>query len=408
MDNTLHNICRVVTGFENDTFVGIKVENGIPKVTFPIGYNLSSDEKGLREDIFLLIGTLKKYRYREKELGTTIFSDIESNTLPIFAYQRMIQRYFDYGTYTEYEVTYKPDKTGRINWAKTIKNIKPIIQGTNAVYTDFIIRDSSAKEHTLIAEIFQYCVYISFQKIGWLYSQKKFVKPRIKYNQKLFIGAIREKLNVSYSDKDKELFNDMLTIVSDIGSDKDIFNNCSYGTYSFEYVWEKLIDTTFGIKNKQEYFPKTKWTLHQKGIQKENHCLEPDTILIQNDTIYVIDAKYYKYGVTGIPSHLPDTSSVQKQITYGEYIHTYMNIPPEQIYNAFLMPANLEKGTFQSPDKIEFIGIATSDWKQNKYPYEQVAGILIDTKFLMSNHTNRNLLKRELSSKISYNIINKE
>ena len=285
MDNTLNTICRVVTGFEGDTFIGIKIENGTPEVTFPIGYNLSNDDKGLREDIFLLITTLKKYRYREKELGTTIFSDAESNTLPIFAYQTMIQRYFDYGTYTEYEVTYKPDKKGRINWAKTIKNIKPIIQGTNAVYTDFIIRDSSAKEHTLIAEIFQYCVYISFQRIGWLYSQKKFVKPRIKYNQKLFIGAIREKLNVSYSDKDKELFNDMLTIVSDIGSDKDIFSNYSYGTYSFEYVWEKLIDTTFGIKNKQEYFPKTKWTLQQKGIQKENHCLEPDTILIQDDSL---------------------------------------------------------------------------------------------------------------------------
>jgi len=404
MDNTLNTICRVVTGFEGDTFIGIKVENGTPEVTFPIGYNLSNDDKGLREDIFLLITTLKKYRYREKELGTTIFSDTESNTLPIFAYQRMIQRYFDYGTYTEYEVTYKPDKKGRINWAKTIKNIKPIIQGTNAVYTDFIIRDSSAKEHTLIAEIFQYCVYISFQKIGWLYSQKKFVKPRIKYNQKLFIGAIREKLNVSYSDKDKELFNDMLTIVSDIGSDKDIFSNYSYGTYSFEYVWEKLIDSTFGIKNKQEYFPKTKWTLQHKGIQKENHCLEPDTILIQNDTIYVIDAKYYKYGVTGIPSHLPDTSSVQKQITYGEYIHTYMGISPDRIYNAFLMPANLEKGISKDTDKIVFIGVATSDWKQNNYPYEHVAGILIDTKFLMLSNNNKQNIKDLLCQRIKTNI----
>ena len=31
----------------------------------------------------------------------------------------------------------------------------------------------------------------------------------------------------------------------------------------------------------------------------------------------------YKYGWTGIPEHLPNGSSINKQITYGEYLEKY-------------------------------------------------------------------------------------
>ena len=32
------------------------------------------------------------------------------------------------------------------------------------------------------------------------------------------------------------------------------------------------------------------------------------------------DAKYYKYGWTQLPKDLPSSSSINKQISYGEYI----------------------------------------------------------------------------------------
>lgn len=405
MNNTLKQFCSVSSGFEGDRFVGIKFHDGIPEVHFPLGFSLSEKENDIRNDVFLLIKTLKTFASKDKQFGMTVFSNEEASALPISAYQRMIQRYLDYGSYIEYENTHKIAKRGRINWGRTIKNIKPLIQGSSAVYTDFVVRDSNINEHTLIAEIFQYCVYISFERIGWIYSQRNFAKPRIKYNQKLFLNAIAEKMSTTYSDKDKELLVDMSSIIADVGDDKDIYKNYTYGTFEFEYVWEKLIDVAYGIANKSDFFPKTKWVLFESHQNKENHCLEPDTIMRSGEDILVLDAKYYRYGVTRNPGHLPDTSSIQKQITYGEYIHTYLKVPAERIYNAFVLPANISsKESASVTTNLMFAGVGLSEWKNNAYPYERVACILLDTKHLMRNYTNRSLLKGEMAGIIINNI----
>ena len=47
----------------------------------------------------------------------------------------------------------------------------------------------------------------------------------------------------------------MLAII-DFEGDKDSDKNYRYGTYRFEYIWEKMIDKVFGIENKAELFPK--------------------------------------------------------------------------------------------------------------------------------------------------------
>ena len=45
--NTLFDRCRVNTNIENDVFVGIQKKDDYYEVDFPLGYHLSSDEKGL-------------------------------------------------------------------------------------------------------------------------------------------------------------------------------------------------------------------------------------------------------------------------------------------------------------------------------------------------------------------------
>ena len=36
--------------------------------------------------------------------------------------------------------------------------------------------------------------------------------------------------------------------------------------------------------------------------------------------IFVLDSKYYRYGATKNPNHLPDSASVVKQLAYADYI----------------------------------------------------------------------------------------
>ena len=45
-----------------------------------------------------------------------------------------------------------------------------------------------------------------------------------------------------------------------------------------------------GISDKQRYFPKTKWKLAHSGKECDNSKLEPDTIMLYNNNIYVLDA----------------------------------------------------------------------------------------------------------------------
>ena len=59
--NTLFDRCRVNTNIENDVFVGIQKKDDYYEVDFPLGYHLSSDEKGLRKDILSLMNVLARY-----------------------------------------------------------------------------------------------------------------------------------------------------------------------------------------------------------------------------------------------------------------------------------------------------------------------------------------------------------
>ena len=57
----------------------------------------------------------------------------------------------------------------------------------------------------------------------------------------------------------------MLAII-DFEGDKDSDKNYRYGTYRFEYIWEKMIDKVFGIENKADYFPKQRGMLMEVNM----------------------------------------------------------------------------------------------------------------------------------------------
>ena len=103
-----------------------------------------------------------------------------------------------------------------------------------------------------------------------------------------------------------------------------------YGTNNFHHVWEQLVDFVYGEKDKEKFYPKVYWRLNgsSKAFEfdsEKRSSLRPDTIMItnrgnQNQKIFVLDSKYYRYGATKNPNHLPDSSSVVKQLAYAEYI----------------------------------------------------------------------------------------
>ena len=397
----LTKICSVSTGFDADRFVGIKMYNGKPQVHFPIGFQLSEQEPEIREDICLLLKILKTFHYKEERNIRPDRREPGADDFPIFAYQRMVLRFLNDGNYTEFENLYENGVRGKINWSRTIKKCNPSYTNNGPVYTEFMVKRNRPLNNSLIAQIYDYCVYCSFVHIGWLYTNKSFRKPKIKFNKNLFKAVVLEKLSSTNTDRSKELFSDMLSIIESQRDEVFQQKDYMYGTFEFEYVWEKLIDGAFGIKEKSLYFPRSYW--HVKGVQA-NRALEPDTIMIKGKNVYVLDGKYYKYGYTGSNSDLPNTSSIHKQITYGEYIDSNPGFSFEKIYNAFLLPGNLQKSEESHDKQMHYIGYAVSDWKQGDKLYEKIAGIVIDTKFLMSEYLSKDKLIKDLSEEIENNI----
>lgn len=392
--------CSVNTEFDN-TLVGIEYHHGNLQIHFPIGYRLSPEEDihGRRKDILLLISTF--IRNPVKQDATVAHESKKGDTgFPIQSYLYIIENFIRRGYYRETEAQYRESKTGKINWSRTIKKEKPMIQGNNLLYLNFITRHQQKKMDELITQVHKFCVYKSFFMMGWLFTSFLPPEPEIKENLKLFRSVVMNKITMTFNDEIRQLMKNML-VVLDYEEQHNHETDFEYGTRSFYHVWETMIDRVYGVPEsvKEDYCPKTYWRIGGKQFYKSP--LEPDSIMPYGKDIYILDAKYYKYGTTKNWFDLPDTSSIHKQITYGEYIDMNKKLhekygKPGKIYNAFILPYSSENGnSIAHIGELSLHGVAEarSEWKSNTKSYEFVEAILMDTKKLMELTVSRDASK---------------
>ncbi len=377
-DFSIRDKCKVNTNRDADTFVGIMCKDGEISVNFPLGFHISDDDRSLRKDMLLMLGAIESTIGHKLSEMSEVSECIDQTGFPIQAYLYIIKDYFERGYYIEREVEYNVSKRGKINWSRTIKTQRPVIQDDEVYYLDFMTKRNAVNENHIITLIHELCVYESFEKMGWLFTSTMPAKPRIKKNEKYFTAVLNDKLSRTFNDKNKTLFTNMMKVIKNMRDD-DSVTSFQYGTYRFEYVWESLIDRVYGIDEKADYFPKTTWKVN--GRLHDNASLEPDSIMIKGNDIYVLDAKYYKYGVTGWLADLPESTSINKQITYGEYV-ALNKASGRNVYNAFIMPFDAADSHW-NVSEIYAIGEATGNWRLNDKIYEHIQGILIDVKYLM-------------------------
>ena len=357
-----------------------------------------------------LIGVLSSLSdANESFIQTQKIAHKENVVFPIHAYLYLIKEFLTNGYYFEKEVIYTKSTNGKANWAKTARQVKPLLQDDSVFYTEFITRKIKHNENELISQIHQYCVWESFSKIGWLFSSFMPVRPRLKFNKNLFLSIIKTKLSQTFNEKTMLLFNYMIDVIEFLDKSGDS-KNFTYGTNEFEYIWENMVDSAFGEKNKTKYYPHCYWDIDGKEyssdqLEFKQSALRPDTIMItdkgtENQKTFVLDSKYYRYGESKQLNHLPMSGSIIKQIAYAEYIENKEKEGKlkhsKSIHNAFIMP-------FESKDSsinMKFVGSAYTDYKTGDKPYYKIRAILIDTKWLMENHNRNDKMIKELAELI--------
>lgn len=402
----LSKVC-VYGGKQSDEFVGIRYNDGLLKVFFPSGYSEPENHEEIeyRKDILNLVSVLSAYSKESKGVDENRLLNNEEVQFPIHAYIHVFNYFLNYGYYVEREPYYKKSSSGKINWSRTIKQIRPQISGDypneSVVYLDFITKRSNNNENEIISQIHKYCVYESYEKIGCLFGYFRPEKPHIPFNAKMFAAILKTKIAKTFNEKHILLFRNMLDIVCYMGL-KDDNRKASYGTTDFEYVWEGLIDRVFGIdkKAKKKYFPHCIWKIRGKededaeDVEEKRTALRPDTIMLSdlNDAvadIFVLDAKYYQYGEKREAKKLPGTGSIIKQIAYAEFIKTIRgndnSMPKGNIYNAFILPYSSDKD--KEGYALECFGHAECDWKnKDSETYNKIYGILLDVRSIMYKH----------------------
>ena len=421
---------------KDKSFVGIKIEDNRPKIYFPMGYRASKPSEDVcKRDFYQLIAVLN-----DKSLQSYFSEeDLKKSQLdfPFYAYLSVLQYYLDFGYFVESETIYKKGFSGKINWLRTIKRIKPQVvkdeEGHDqVVYLNLITRKTSYREDNLITLVHKFCVKEAAQLIGPLYgiSEDEVDEPELLFDYELFAEVIQDKIAATFNDKHLELFHAMLKMVRYLGNKENRGEDGSeneplFGVNTFAPVWEAMVDKIFGRLPqgvaKDKFNPHCEWDLSSgvHGYENTNYAMRPDTIMALSSGIFVIDAKYYKFGLTRNPMDLPSSGSICKQIAYAEYVEQFMQekeIPAfagmtsGDIYNAFIMPFCADDevdsiASLQSDNlsyKMQFIGHCSGNWKDpDARPYHKIAGILLDMKSVMRNYANNPSAQSELAGLIA-------
>lgn len=398
MSTSLSDICVYNAKLDGEDFVGLKFEKGTLKVYFPLGYRCAENDDDRRKDILNLISVLNSFMRNDSSINIPKHVNKEKeSSFPIQAYLRIIYDYLINGYYNESEKEFHKSKSGKINWNKTIKSIKPEMVIEGFVFFDFITKKTQHNESALITQIHKYFVYDAFSKLGFIFCPFMPEKPCIRYSSNLFRTTIKLKMSKTFNDRSLILFNDMMTIMDYLDASDYNNENYRYGTEEFEYIWEWLVDNVYGIPNKEHFYPHTEWHISGKvfgdnDVDYKRIALRPDTImLIKQDSkteAFVLDSKYYKYGECRGAYALPGTDSIVKQIAYAKYVennkeHPELSVNGKEdiILNAFILPHDTKNGT-----DPEVFGYAYSTYELNDRPYHKIYGVFLDVKDLMYHH----------------------
>ena len=439
MLHSLHDICTCEGKLNGDEFVGIrcdgKQEDGL-SILFPLGYfasdaamrNLSEEE--LRECVVNLFDVLSDSQLtglQNSSIETLDAVEPEKSSFPMQAYLFILRDYMDCGYFCEREVEYQQGANGKINWGRTIKQTQPVLCDGNVVYLNPIARKTNSNEDGLITLVHKFCVHEAASKIGFIFGVEVDNENPLDFDAEMFRSALLQMLSRTFNDHDSMLFRNMLSMVEylekglteDFSTLKDFY----FGVNKFDGVWEKMVDDIFGtVVDKTEYDPHLKFvasnvagnaadkaecvgqTLESDGDTGESlrSTLRPDTIMALDGSVFILDSKYYKFGIKNSTQFLPGAESVCKQMAYAEYVENHMGIAPENIFNAFIMPYHAENASL--PFGMKNRGFIYGDWKNvdgaqadGNRPYHKIACICLDMKSVMRNYSPNSDAQKQLA-----------
>lgn len=379
-------------------FAGIKIDDKGVNIYVPAFFHEVSDTLENRRNLLLFIRsieiakTIENVDINKQESGNSIW--------PIESFLWIIRDFLENGFYYNKERKYYSDSKGKIDWKKTIRTT-PIVSNGNVIYDKLVTSRVSAADEE-ITTIYKICLKKAVDCISWLIPSYDIqIEVQQAKTTSEMVHIVNKNLNNTFDDVKRKRFNHMLEILKNADSNKLVSDTYSYGIYNYYYVFERMVDELFqGLKGKEKekYNPNGYWALNNRHrLQSSN--LRPDTVYKKDNKTYIIDAKMYQYGATADLDDLPKTSSMQKQITYGDFVKNNVDKTSE-VRNAFILPYDKYNEKFVNEDNLErfndsnlvYIGYAAVDWRKvnQQQDYEYIFTFMIDFNYLLQNYNVKN------------------
>jgi len=323
-DQQIHQLAQIklikkynkknITGFKL-AFVGCVELNDLVLVSLPYGITSKQiqgcTESKIRSLLVNVIKSIKQYTNKTDVVTSGkiaasfyLLDDLESN-----------------GLLTKFIKSDSTKDNGSINWAKTIKRNTPFKIGNTWGYTDFIRRGNINHETHELTMVHKWAIKEAFSLISLISDDYKIDIDD--YETHLSESDIKEILFRLQPKLTKDRDIHVLDMIHQLINENDRFNISAIYTKNFNLIWEQALQNV--LEHNQllrDKIPNVLWndisevTNELKiKVKSEGGSPEVDIIFKVNDTLHVLDAKYYDLFNKG---SRPGLTDLWKQFYYGQ------------------------------------------------------------------------------------------
>lgn len=381
-------ITHASTGKADDSFVGFKISGKEISFYYPYKFELASrnDWRKFRKDVISILQSISLAKTHSSKIDKLNRADSLSTSIDVESYLWIIKDFLMNGFYYNREKIYKINQKGKVDWKRTLRS-QPIISNGNFIYNDIVVETRNNADDILL-KIHKHCVRKSLFLLGWLFNvngnfiEKDYFDEGIK---KLYVQTLLLELDKTFDDIKKLRLKHMLNVLTD-SIEGDNKKQCVYGVDDYNYVFERMVDKLFhGERKIEDFYPSSSWYVSPTFKEIKSSDLRPDTIVIRKNgngekVAYILDAKNY------IDGNLPATDSIQKQITYGDFIKNNNLKNIKDVKSAFIIPYDKNKNDYGFIKDIEYYGYAKAKWKTGKENHEIVHAFMVDLRFVIENY----------------------
>lgn len=342
-----------ICGIGNHSFqfriVGAFCIDEQPIVVFPKNYGLENNDAFSIQEARTLTRALIRYRNEtQSENNETALlygnNSISSNRIASAAV--LLEDYCQNGFIKRQEEVSSQNYAGRTDWVATINRIDPIFSKRMPVYPDPIVRRKKPDPNNIVCIAHRYVINDCFKEWGWLFNYDNFVESAeiLPFPVPEVILRLQAELRKTYLEREILVIRHLIQYLKAKSGNESNRQLDIIATQYFAFVWEAMCGYLFSNRYAQlkELLPQPVW---ESDIVNGSIAQRPDIFMVNEDALFILDAKYYNYH-----HNIPGWHDVVKQLFYR---HTMVSIKDSreyhrllpnarEIYNAFILPGEME------------------------------------------------------------------